>query len=70
MVIIFTVTHRFDDGFIYGQSFWMTVCSIVISTTTNITLIIDYIYTKDFSESGTLVFSALIYHQTVLIDVR
>lgn len=53
-VIIFAVTHRFDDGLIYGQSFWMTVCSMVVSATTNIILIIDYIHTKHFIESGTL----------------
>jgi len=51
-VTIFGVQHRFDDGFTYGQSFWFTVCSTIASTTTNITLIIDYSRTRDFVNSG------------------
>lgn len=49
---IFGVTHRFDDGFTYGESFWMTVCSTVISVITNVTLIIDLICTPNFKTSG------------------
>lgn len=45
--------HRYDDIFIYGQSFWMTVCSTVISTATNIILITDYSRTKNFTKCGT-----------------
>jgi hypothetical protein len=52
-VTAFGVVHRFDDGFTYGQSFWLTVCSTIVSTATNITLIYDYVYTKDFRSSGT-----------------
>ncbi|KAJ3496516.1 hypothetical protein NLJ89_g10474 [Agrocybe chaxingu] len=51
-VTIFGIQRRFDDGFTYGQSFWMTVCSTLASTATNITLIIDYVRTKDFAQSG------------------
>ncbi|KAL0957982.1 hypothetical protein HGRIS_000159 [Hohenbuehelia grisea] len=51
-VTVFGIQHRFDDGFTYGQSFWMTVCSTVASTFTNITLIIDFVRTSDFANSG------------------
>ncbi|THV07162.1 voltage-gated potassium channel [Dendrothele bispora CBS 962.96] len=51
-VTIFGIQHRFDDGFTYGQSFWMTVCSTVASTVTNATLIFDLIRTPDFANSG------------------
>lgn len=51
-VIIFGVEHRFNDGFTYGQSFWMTVCSTAASTVTNVTIITDYIQTPDFARSG------------------
>ncbi|CAA7270244.1 unnamed protein product [Cyclocybe aegerita] len=51
-VTIFGIQHRFDDGFTYGQSFWMTVCSTLASTATNITLIVDYARTTDFAQSG------------------
>lgn len=52
-VIIFGVEHRFDDGFIYGQAFWMTVCSTSVSSFTNVTLIVDLIRTPEFATSGT-----------------
>ncbi|KAK7685004.1 hypothetical protein QCA50_011839 [Cerrena zonata] len=51
-IIIFGVEHRFDDGFTYGESFWMTVCSTAASTVTNISLIYDYVKTPDFATSG------------------
>ncbi|KAJ7746481.1 hypothetical protein DFH07DRAFT_832698 [Mycena maculata] len=51
-VTIFGVEHRFNDGFTYGQSFWITVCSTVVSTFTNLTLITDLIRTPDFENSG------------------
>ncbi len=51
-VTVFGVIHRFDDGFMYGPSFWFTVCSTIVSTATNITLIVDYVNTKDFAHSG------------------
>ncbi|KAJ6470255.1 hypothetical protein C8R47DRAFT_1325312 [Mycena vitilis] len=51
-VTIFGVEHRFNDGFTYGQSFWMTVCSTAVSTFTNLTLITDLIRTPDFENSG------------------
>ncbi|KAF9236055.1 hypothetical protein BU15DRAFT_77364 [Melanogaster broomeanus] len=51
-VVIFGVEHRFNDGFTYGDSFWMTVCSTIASSVTNVTLIIDLIQTPDFDRSG------------------
>ncbi|KAF9236056.1 hypothetical protein BU15DRAFT_89330 [Melanogaster broomeanus] len=51
-VVIFGVEHRFNDGFTYGEPFWMTVCSTVASSVTNVTLIIDLIRTPDFDRSG------------------
>ncbi|KAJ6469379.1 hypothetical protein C8R45DRAFT_1078707 [Mycena sanguinolenta] len=51
-VTTFGVEHRFDDGFTYGQSFWITVCSTIVSTFTNFTLITDLIRTPDFENSG------------------
>ncbi|KAF7309023.1 Tandem pore domain k+ channel [Mycena kentingensis (nom. inval.)] len=51
-VTIFGIEHRFNDGFTYGQSFWMTVCSTAVSTFTNLTLIFDLVRTPDFENSG------------------
>ncbi|KAG6880008.1 hypothetical protein C0992_008215 [Termitomyces sp. T32_za158] len=51
-VITFGVEHRFDDGFTYGQAFWMTVCSTSVSTFTNITIIVDLVRVPDFANSG------------------
>ncbi|KAG6853255.1 hypothetical protein C0991_005713, partial [Blastosporella zonata] len=51
-VTVFGIEHRFDDGFTYGQAFWMTVCSTSVSTITNITLVADFINTPNFSRSG------------------
>ncbi|KAJ7474538.1 hypothetical protein B0H11DRAFT_2035816 [Mycena galericulata] len=51
-VTIFGVEHRFNDGFTYGQSFWITVCSTIVSTFTNFTLIMDLLRTPDFENSG------------------
>lgn len=63
-LIVFAVTHGSTEGFVYGQSYWMSVCSLVVSTATNITLIIDYCRTKNFTKSGTLLGT---YYWTVLI---
>src|SRR6266540_3041721 len=58
-VTVFGVIHRFDDGFMYGPSFWFTVCSTIVSTATNITLIVDYVNTKDFAHSGEFLVTVL-----------
>ena len=59
VVTVFGVIHRFNDGFTYGPSFWFTVCSTIVSTATNITLIVDYMCTKDFAHSGKFLATAL-----------
>ncbi|KAF8191131.1 tandem pore domain K+ channel [Pholiota molesta] len=64
-VTIFGVVHRFDDGFTYGQSFWLTVCSTIFSTATNFTLIFDYVNTPDFSHLG----SGLTHKQRSLVII-
>ncbi|KAG5645495.1 hypothetical protein DXG03_005904 [Asterophora parasitica] len=51
-VIVFGVEHHADDGFTYGQAFWMTVCSTSVSTLTNVTLVVDLVRTPDFAISG------------------
>ncbi|KZO90531.1 voltage-gated potassium channel, partial [Calocera viscosa TUFC12733] len=51
-VTVFGVIHRFNDGFTYGEAYWITVCSTIASTFVNITLIYDMVKTKDFSHSG------------------
>ncbi|KZT00659.1 uncharacterized protein LAESUDRAFT_665671 [Laetiporus sulphureus 93-53] len=51
-VTVFGVVHRKDDGYTYGESFWMTLCSTIASTITNLNLIIDYIRIPDFANSG------------------
>ncbi|KIK54974.1 hypothetical protein GYMLUDRAFT_48173 [Collybiopsis luxurians FD-317 M1] len=51
-VTTFGIEHRFDDGFTYGQSFWMTLCSTIASTITNASLVIDSVRTPDFANSG------------------
>ncbi|KAF9259111.1 voltage-gated potassium channel [Marasmius fiardii PR-910] len=51
-VTVFGVEHRFNDGFTYGTSFWMTLCSTIASTITNLSLIVDLVRTPDFSTSG------------------
>ncbi|KAH9032715.1 hypothetical protein EDB84DRAFT_1270536 [Lactarius hengduanensis] len=51
-VVIFGVQHRFNDGFTYGEAYWMTICSTVVSMITNVTLIWDFVKTPNFSTSG------------------
>lgn len=51
-VAIFGVNHRFDDGFTYGEAYWMTICSTVVSLITNVTLIWDFVRTPNFAQSG------------------
>ncbi|KAF9494794.1 voltage-gated potassium channel [Pleurotus eryngii] len=57
-VTVFGVQHRFDDGFTYGQAFWGIVCSTIASTFTNVTLIVDFVRTNDFANSGKFCFSS------------
>ncbi|KAG8896758.1 hypothetical protein FRB99_008674, partial [Tulasnella sp. 403] len=51
-VTTFGVIHRFDDGFTYGEAFWMCVCSTIFSVIVTVTLAFDLITTPDFAKSG------------------
>jgi potassium channel subfamily K len=51
-VVIFGVEHRFSDGYTYGQAFWVTVCSTIVSIITNVSLVVDFMRTPKFSQSG------------------
>ncbi|GLB39132.1 putative ion channel [Lyophyllum shimeji] len=51
-LIAFGVEHRANDGFTYGQAFWMTVFSTAVSSIVNITLIVDAFRTPDFPRAG------------------
>ncbi|CAE6447531.1 unnamed protein product [Rhizoctonia solani] len=64
-VTIFGVIHRVDDGFTYGQAFWMTVCSTIASVITTVSLIYDWIRTPDFARSG----SGLTRKQRLLVII-
>ncbi|CAE6474241.1 unnamed protein product [Rhizoctonia solani] len=64
-IIIFGVIHRVDDGFTYGQAFWMTVCSTIASVITTISLIYDWVRTPDFARSG----SGLTRKQRLLVII-
>ncbi|KAG8982771.1 hypothetical protein FRB90_006562 [Tulasnella sp. 427] len=52
VVTAFGVIHRFDDGFTYGEAFWMCVCSTIFSVTVAVTLAYDFITTPEFAKSG------------------
>ncbi|KAG9048489.1 hypothetical protein FS837_012745 [Tulasnella sp. UAMH 9824] len=52
VITVFGVIHRFDDGYTYGEAFWMCVCSTIISVIVTATLAYDYITTPDFGKSG------------------
>jgi potassium channel subfamily K len=67
-VILFGLTHRFDDGFTYGEAYWMTICSTVVSMITNITLIWDLVKTPNFSKSGSCL--PLNWCSTVMCSVK
>lgn len=52
-LVTFGVIHRANDGFTYGDAYWMTVAATVASLVCNITLVIDLVRTKDFRNNGT-----------------
>ncbi|QRW10440.1 ion channel protein [Ceratobasidium sp. AG-Ba] len=51
-VTIFGVVHAVDDGFTYGQAFWMTICSTIASVITTVSLAWDLYRTPEFARSG------------------
>ncbi|KAL7009352.1 Potassium channel [Cystobasidiomycetes sp. EMM_F5] len=56
VVTVFGVVHRVSDGFDYSSAFWLTVASSAASVACNITLIYDFVRTKDFRHNGALIF--------------
>lgn len=64
-VSLFGYKGRMDDGFTYAQAYWFTVASTIISSITNVTLLIDFIRTKDFAASG----SGLSHKQRSLVII-
>ena len=51
-VVVWAIQHRFDDGFTNGEAFWMTICSTIVSSITNVTLIWDLVTTPNFEKAG------------------
>jgi hypothetical protein len=51
-VVTFGIQHRFNDGFTNGEAFWMTICSTIVSSTTNLILIWDLFRTPNFDKAG------------------
>ena len=51
-VVIWAIQHRFDDGFTNGEAFWMTICSTIVSSITNVILIWDLVTTPNFEKAG------------------
>lgn len=64
-ISIFGQQRRKHDGFTFAQAFWFTLASTVVSSLTNITLLIDFIRTKDFAISG----SGLSHKQRSLVII-
>ncbi|KAF8500393.1 hypothetical protein F5888DRAFT_1384540 [Russula emetica] len=51
-VTTFGIIHSVDDGFVTSEAFWMTICSTIVSTLTNFTLIWDFVKTPNFAKAG------------------
>jgi potassium channel subfamily K, other eukaryote len=51
-VLVFGTEHPIGNGFSYGEAFWITICSTVVSMITNLTLIWDFLRTPNFSAAG------------------
>ena len=64
-IVIFGLYGRHNDGFTYAQAYWSTVSSTTISTLTNVTLVIDYVRTDRFANSG----SGLTHKQRSLVII-
>ncbi|GAA6046700.1 hypothetical protein JCM3770_003123 [Rhodotorula araucariae] len=65
IVTWFGVAHRFSDGFVYGDAFWLSVASTATSVICNVTLLLDLFLTKDFDKKG----SGLTERQRMLVIV-
>ncbi|PWN23534.1 hypothetical protein BCV69DRAFT_279462 [Microstroma glucosiphilum] len=64
-LIAFGVIHAVNDGSTYSQAYWMTVASTTTSVLCTITLLVDFLRTKDFKNAG----SGLTPKQTHLVIV-
>ncbi len=51
-LVTFGVVHAVDDGFQYGIAYWMSVAATAASMTCNVTLVWDYVQTKNFARNG------------------
>jgi potassium channel subfamily K, other eukaryote len=51
-VTIFSAKHPTNNEFMYGQAFWLVICSTTVSSFVNVTLLVDLVQTRDFSKSG------------------
>jgi len=51
-LIVFGVVHRVDDGFTYGIAYWMSVAATAASMVCNVTLVVDFVRTKNFGRNG------------------
>jgi hypothetical protein len=69
-VTTFGILHRADDGFTASEAFWMTICSTVVSTLTNFTLIWDFVTTPNFAKAGESVFCLHLFTIHVLILIQ
>ena len=70
-VTTFGIQHRVNDGFTISEAFWMTICSTIVSTITNFTLIWDFVTTPNFANAGKSVFVCLhLFTIRVLILVQ
>lgn len=70
-VTTFGIQHIVHDGFTTSEAFWMTICSTVVSTITNFTLIWDFVTTPNFAKAGESVFVCLhLFTIRVLILVQ
>lgn len=67
-VLTFGMQHRGNDGFTTGEAFWMTICSTIVSTITNMTLIWDFVKTPNFAKAGKWVLA--LYIQVVCLASR
>jgi potassium channel subfamily K, other eukaryote len=51
-VVTWTTQHPSHDGFTNSGAFWMTTCSTIVSTITNVILIWDLVKTPNFDKAG------------------
>ncbi|KDQ56001.1 hypothetical protein JAAARDRAFT_208252 [Jaapia argillacea MUCL 33604] len=67
IIIISTsaVKHGSDHRFTFSKDFWSTVCSTMLSLTSNITLVVDFVRTPEFAKSG----SGLTHKQRALVTI-